>query len=402
LVIFLTVFIDLLGFGMVLPLLPIYADVFTEDPAGWKLGLLMASFSLMQLIFGPLWGRLSDHLGRRPVLMVGLAGSVVFYLLFGLATVWHSLTLLFVSRIGAGIAGATVPTAQAYIADSTTLERRPKGMALVGVAFGLGFTVGPLLGFLAVPSGQGDPGPGPGYIAAGLSALALLLAIFKLPESRRPDSHLVSPRVWDLAAFRQALAVPSVGLLLLANFICIFSFANFETTLSMLVKGTKEAADSPFQFGWGQVCLTYAYIGFTLALVQGGFVRRLAGRIDEGTLSLAGAALDIVGFALMAVATWQASVPLLLGALAVVVTGVAMMQPSLNSLLSRRSDPRKQGAILGVGQSVSSLGRVLGSGLGIPLLKVGLTVPYYVSLILMVLTLGVILAAVRSGQDYQS
>ncbi len=148
----------------------------------------MASFSLMQLLFAPLWGRLSDHIGRRPVIMVGLAGSVVFYSLFGVATVMVSLPLLFAARIGAGIAGATVSTAQAYIADSTSLAERSKGMALIGIAFGLGFTFGPLLGYLAVPGGR-EAGPWPGFAAAGLSAVALLLAFFRLPESLRPDSR---------------------------------------------------------------------------------------------------------------------------------------------------------------------------------------------------------------------
>ena len=128
--IFLTVFIDLLGFGMVIPLLPIYADQFTVDELGWQLGALMASFSVMQFFFAPLWGRLSDRIGRRPVLMIGLAGSVAFYLLFGIATVMKSMSLLFIARIGAGIAGATISTAQAYIADTTSLEN-PKGMALI-------------------------------------------------------------------------------------------------------------------------------------------------------------------------------------------------------------------------------------------------------------------------------
>src|SRR5205085_1547129 len=143
LVIFLTVFIDLLGFGMVLPLLPIYARSFEIKQEGLVIGLLMASFSAMTFIFAPLWGRLSDRIGRRPVLIVGLAGSVAFYILFGLATVWKSLAWLFVARIGAGIAGATIPAAQAYVADVTSLKNRAKGMALIGAAFGLGFTFGP-------------------------------------------------------------------------------------------------------------------------------------------------------------------------------------------------------------------------------------------------------------------
>ena len=136
LVIFLTVLIDLLGFGIVLPLLPIYAAQFTLDKSGWQLGLLMASFSAMQFVFAPLWGRVSDRIGRRPVIMIGLLGSVVFYTLFGWATIRKSMSLLFVSRIGAGMAGATISTAQAYIADTTSLNERPRGMALIGMAFG--------------------------------------------------------------------------------------------------------------------------------------------------------------------------------------------------------------------------------------------------------------------------
>src|SRR5688572_24308754 len=151
-VVFLTVFIDLLGFGMVLPLLPLYGKsfaarhAFSDSEVGWIVGLLMASFSAMQFLFVPVWGRLSDRWGRRPVLIIGLAGSTLFYGLFGLATAWQSLTGLFAARIGAGIAGATIATAQAYIADVTTKERRARGMALIGAAFALGFTLGPMLG----------------------------------------------------------------------------------------------------------------------------------------------------------------------------------------------------------------------------------------------------------------
>ena len=167
--------------------------------------------------------------------MIGLAGSVVFYSLFGIATVLKSLTLLFVSRIGAGIAGATISTAQAYIADVTTLETRARGMALIGAAFGLGFTFGPLFGFLAVPTGEGDPGPGPGFAAAGLSAMALVLAYFKLPESLQPRQRAAGRHWFDRRALSDALSTPAVGVLLMAMFICIFAFANLETTLSLML-----------------------------------------------------------------------------------------------------------------------------------------------------------------------
>lgn len=401
LVIFLTVFIDLLGFGMVLPLLPIYADQFTVDQSGIILGMLMASFSAMQFLFSPWWGRLSDRIGRRPVLMIGLAGSVLFYTLFGIATIWKSLPLLFVARIGAGIAGATIATAQAYIADSTSLEKRPKGMALIGMAFGIGFTFGPLLGFLAVPKLGADPGPMPGFVAAGLSLVALALAAVRLPESLRPDSSPVERREFSRDAWRIALQTPSISYLLLATFVCVFSFANFETTLSLLIKGSRHTSESLFEFTWGQVCLTYAFIGLTLAVVQGGIVRRMAGRVSEGSMAAAGAAIQVAGFALTLLAIAQASVPILLFALGTVVTGFAFMQPNLQSLLSRRSDPARQGLILGVGQSVSSLARIGGAGIGIPLLRQGMSVPYIAATVLMIVGMMMVLAAARTGHDFQ-
>lgn len=402
LVIFLTVFIDLLGFGMVIPLLPIYADQFTEDLAGWKLGALMASFSAMQFFFSPLWGRLSDRIGRRPVLMIGLAGSVIFYTLFGIATVMASLPLLFVSRIGAGIAGATISTAQAYIADTTTLEGRSRGMALIGMAFGMGFTFGPLIGFLAVPNENAVPGPWPGYVAAILSAVALALAAVRLPESKHEASEAAGKKIFDVEAFRVALSVPSVGLIVVAIFVCIFSFGNFETTLSMLIKGGEKVKDSPFAFEWSEICLTYAFIGLTLALVQGGIVRRLAKRMSEGTLATTGALIEVVGFGLTLAAISNGSTKLLFVALAVVVAGFSFMQPNLNAMLSRRSDPEKQGMILGVGQSVSSLARIFGAGLSIPMLKMQLTMPYYVAAGLMGLGLLLVVVASRSGRDHEA
>jgi MFS family permease len=400
-VIFLTVFIDLLGFGMVIPLLPIYARQFAADESGLLIGLLMASFSAMQFLFAPLWGRLSDRIGRRPVLLVGLAGSVAFYSLFGVATVLKNIILLFVARIGAGICGATIPTAQAYIADTTTLEGRAKGMALIGAAFGLGFTFGPLFGYLAVPSGHGDPGPGPGYAAAGLSAIALLLAIFKLPESLSPESQPAHRHLLDLGALRAALATPSIGALLLTLFVCIFAFANFETTVSMLLKGDERRVQgSPFHLDFRQVCLTFAYIGFTLTLAQGVLVRRLSGRVSEGLMASSGAAIEVVGFGLMIAAIGQSSLPLLFVALTIVVVGFALMMPSLNSLISRRSDPARQGGILGVGQSVSSLARILGPVVGIPLLTRDTMLPYWAAAALMSLGLVLVLIASASGKDY--
>lgn len=409
LIIFLTVFIDLLGFGMVLPLLPLYAKVFggamDEATLGWTIGLLMASFSAMQFLFAPLWGRLSDRVGRRPVLMIGLAGSVAFYTLFAIATLQQSLWLLFVARIGAGIAGATIPTAQAYIADTTSLDQRARGMALIGAAFGLGFTFGPLIGAVGFLAGgetidQVELSPWPGYLAAGLSAVALLLAIFKLPESRRPTSASAVHRPFDPAALRLALGVPSVPLLLLTFFVAVFSFANFESTLSLLLNA--QATAGGFEFAPRNVLYVFAFVGFVLSFAQGFLVRRLATRLPEAMLASIGAAVSIVGFVLLALASQSGSLALLLGALVVEVTGFAFVTPSIQSLISRRSDPAKQGSILGVAQSAGSLARIVGPVAGVRLFAESATLPFWSAAGLMMVGWVLIGFAARGGEDFST
>ena len=394
-VIFLTIFVDLLGFGMVLPLLPLYADQYAIDPSGWKIGLLMASFSFMQFLFAPLWGMLSDRVGRRPVLMVGLTGSIAFYALFGYAAITKSLAWLFVSRIGAGVAGATISTAQAYVADCTKPEERTRGMALVGMAVGLGFTFGPLIGLMALPSGRGDPGPLPGFAASGLSLVALIMAIFLLPESRRPDSD-ASSRTWlDVGGLRVALRRHSILLVLLAYFVCVFAFVKFETTLSMLIHGGSNGAATPFQFSWAQICFTFAFIGFTLAIIQGAIIRPVSKHVSEQGLAVSGTVIELFGFAAVVFAVLQSSIPLLFFSLVVVVAGFACLQPSLNALISRWTSPEKQGAVMGLAQSLNAMARILRSAIGIPLLKLNSKLPYVSSGLLMLLVGGFIIVASR-------
>lgn len=401
-VIFLTVFIDLLGFGIVLPLLPIYGDQFGQDDSGFVIGMLMAIFSIMQFLFAPVWGSLSDRVGRRPVIIIGLAGSVIFYTLFGIATIYKSLTGLFIARIGAGIAGATVSTAQAYIADTTTNENRAKGMALIGMAFGLGFTLGPVFAYFAVAfsADEKTPGAGPGFVAAGLSLVALLMAIFVLPESKTATTTNKARRWYDPAAWSAAVQTRSLVYLLIGFFICIFAFASFETTLSLLIKGSDNFENAPFDFTFKQVCGTFALIGLMVAIVQGGVVRRLAGRVSEQKLAITGAVIEVVGFALITYAAYAGSLTWLFIALAVIVAGYSCLQPSLYSLLSRWSNPEEQGKVLGVGQSVSALARIFGSGLGIPMLKATLFMPYLIASILMIAVAAMIASASRSGRDY--
>lgn len=400
LVIFLTVFIDLLGFGMVLPLLPVYAKSFSVSQTGWEIGALMSVFSLMQFVFAPLWGRLSDRIGRRPVLMIGLAGSVAFYGLFGLASTWQSLLWLFIARIGAGAAGATIPVAQAYIADTTSLKTRAKGMALIGAAFGLGFTFGPLLAWGALRYGTSDEAvatsPWPGYLAAILSAGALLLAMVLLPESLPKEKRrLANWFFFDLDALSSALAAPTIGALLLTSFISVVSFGGFETTLSLMLEGT-------FGFDRQQVPLYFAFIGLVLTMAQGFLVRRLSGVVPEMVMAATGACVTILGFLLLTLSVASQTLWQLMLASAIEVTGFAMMTPSLQSLISRRSDPARQGGILGISQGTSAIARIVGPLFAVPLFYAWPPAPYYVAIGLMLCGLACLLLGARGGKDYSA
>ena len=234
LVIFLTVFIDLIGFGIVLPLLPRYSDKFGAE--GVMIGLIIASYSVMQFFFAPYWGRLSDRIGRRPVLLLSTAGAAVSYALFALAA-WPglapttALAILLVSRIFAGICGANISVASAYIADVTTPDKRSRGMGFIGMAFGLGFILGPVIGALSA-SYLGLQGPG--WVAAGICTANFLLAFTILVESRKPGAAPTAPRP-KLAQWTHSLKTPRVGFLIVLYFVATFCFACFESTLPLLL-----------------------------------------------------------------------------------------------------------------------------------------------------------------------
>ncbi len=242
-------------------------------PTGAVLGLLMASFSAMQFIFSPIWGRVSDLVGRRPILILGLAGSTASYAVFGIASSlepskpllgFFPLTWLFIARIGAGIAGATISTAQAYIADKTSPQERARGMALIGAAFGIGFTFGPLVGAACVSSDpSAPPSPAAGYVASSLSGVALLWAIFLLPESLRPGSSPSRGGWFLLSNLKAAVQRPSIALILASMFFTTFAFAQFETTLALLTKALGLADKANFY--------VFAYIGAILTVSQGSF-----------------------------------------------------------------------------------------------------------------------------------
>jgi len=234
LIIFLTVFIDLIGFGIVLPLLPRYSELYGAH--GGMIGLIVASFSVMQFVFAPWWGRLSDRIGRRPVLLISNAGSTLSYAIFALSA-WPSLppgtalVLLLGSRVFAGMCGANISVASAYIADVTPPEKRSKGMALIGVAFGLGFILGPVLGAF---SAQFFGLQGPGWTASALCGANFILATIILAESRTPDTTPATTRP-RLSQWSHTLSRPQAGMLVGLYFLGVFAFACFESTLPLLL-----------------------------------------------------------------------------------------------------------------------------------------------------------------------
>ncbi|MCE9532324.1 MAG: MFS transporter [Planctomycetes bacterium] len=400
-IVFLVVFIDLLGFGIVLPLLPRYAETFMPPGqsnlvVGLVIGFLMSSFSAMQFIFAPIWGRYSDRVGRRPVLIIGLAGSVVFYALFGLASEldrqslgWLPILLLLGTRIGAGVCGATISTAAAVIADSTSKEKRSHGMALIGAAFGIGFTFGPLIAWAGIKIFPNQYG-GPGYLAAILSAVALYLAIKKMPETLPPGGSGIKRSWLDMNGLLDTLRTPTVGLLVFAFFLTTFAFASFEGTLSLLNSATfKLSNDANY--------LIFAYVGFVLVMTQGFIYRRLVKKMDELKLMRIGIIAMLLGLASLAgIAATATSASFdsvrfawFLFALAISVFGFAFLNPSLNGLISRRSDPSRQGEVLGINQSFSALARILGPTIGMVLFTVeeSHVLPYAMSAAILALVL---------------
>ncbi|HSN54936.1 MAG TPA: MFS transporter [Candidatus Sulfomarinibacteraceae bacterium] len=342
-IIFLIVFIDLVGFGIVIPILPLYGERYSSS--GLTLGLLMASYSAMQFIFAPILGRISDRVGRKPVLLISLAGAAAGYLIFGLA---DSIVLLFASRMVAGIAGANIATAQAVIADITGPENRARGMGIMGAAFGLGFILGPALGALLV----GVAPFMPGVAAAATSTVAFVLTLTKLPETLAPSARVEARRhPLNLSSLRRALAAhPLVAWCFAAILLVIFAFSTFETTFAQLA--TARFGVDITRVGW-----LFVFAGLVGAVVQGGLVGRLARRFGEARLLVVGTVIAALGVGAVPAAPGLGP---LMAALAVLALGHGLVAPSLSSLTSKLVHPDEVGGVMGVYQSFSSLARIVG------------------------------------------
>jgi multidrug resistance protein len=351
-VIFTTVFIDLVGFGIVIPVLPFYAEgsIFNATPR--TVGLLFASYSIMQLIFSPILGGLSDRFGRRPVLFISIIGTGIGFLILGLA---NTLALLFIGRILDGITGGNISTAQAYIADITTKENRAKGMGLIGAAFGLGFIFGPAIGGILSRWGIHVPF----FFAAGLCFANALLLYFTLPETVTPDhpARTSATRGRGISQLTKSLKQPRLAFVLVIYFMFVVAFSIMTTSFSLYVM---------FRFGYDAQHTGYifAYVGLISVIVQGGLIGRLVKRFGELPLVVFGAlCFSLSLFAVPYVGPAAGGLAGLLIGGGVFALGNSLATPALTSLASKSVSESEQGTVLGVTQSVASLARAVGPSL---------------------------------------
>ena len=342
--IFLTVFIDLLGFGILIPILPTFAkkELLVDETA---IGIVVAIYSFVQLLFNPILGRLSDKYGRKPLIVISLFINSIGYIIFAFTT---SYIVLLLSRIVAGIGGSSISVAQAYIADVTTKEDRTKGMGMIGAAFGLGFVFGPFMGGILSNYGYMITG----FASASFSMLAFFVTIILLPESNlnRAVSTDINRKLLDVDGFKNVFAKPERVILILLFFVLTFSFANIYGTFALL--GLQVYGFSDMQNGF-----MFTIIGLTSAIVQGGLIGRISKAVDRKTILKIGSFLIMIALALIPFGVSFLGLAIICIFLSI---GTGIFQPTVLSLISEVTPETEQGVTLGVNQSVSAFARVLG------------------------------------------
>jgi DHA1 family tetracycline resistance protein-like MFS transporter len=366
LIIFLTIFVNLVGFGIIIPLLPFYAETFGASP--FVIGLLFAVFSLCQLVAAPVLGDLSDRYGRRPVLVFSLLGTVVSFVMLAVA---HSIVMLFAARIVDGLSGGNISTARAYVADVTEPKDRARAYGLIGAAFGLGFILGPALSAVLV----GISYAAPIWAAAALTLVATLMAWLWLPETVHRaragtgNPFRYFPTLWRRPLLRRVLAI---------DFVYWSAFATFQTTFALF-------AARRFGFDATRTGYFLAAFGILGAVIQGGLIRPIVGRLGDKPTFMTGLAFGAVG--LLAAALAQ-SVTLFAAALVPVAFGIGLGHPTMASLVSRVARGDEQGRVQGAASAVESLGRTIGPVWGnASLQQFGESMPYVSAAALLVITM---------------
>jgi DHA1 family tetracycline resistance protein-like MFS transporter len=364
-VVYLAVFVDLLGFGIILPLLPYYAERF--GATGLWVGAILTAYSAAQLVGASILGRLSDRIGRRPVLLMSLAGSAASLFLSGLA---HSLWPLLLARALAGLFGGSIAAAQAYVADVTLPEERAKYMGLLGASIGLGFVFGPALGAGLARFGFGAAA----FVAAGIAALNLALAFERLEETRDPARRAEAPSRVAWSHMKDALHHPSLRRFLAATFLVTLAFVAMEATFALL-------GEARFGLNAARLGLVFTYVGVVMVVVQGGALGRLVSRYGEKALAVTGACLLAASLGAL---PFVPSLAAALGALGVLSVGQGLTNPTLSTLVSRASSADEQGGVLGLGQSLAAAARAVGPIAAGWLYDQGHAVPYAAAALLTV------------------
>jgi len=351
--IFLIVSVDVLGLTIILPLLPFYAEKFGASPA--VVGLLVSTYALCQLVAGPILGRWSDHMGRRPLLLVSQIGTFIGFLILAYA---NALWLIFLSRIIDGLTAGNLSLAQAYISDVTKPEDRAKSFALIGIAFGMGFLIGPAIsGFLSQYSYQY-----PIFAAAALSATSILATYLLLPSGVPTAADGTTPRkftILDWGNYLRYFREPGLAPLL-------WQFLAFALAFSMFMSGFPLFAERRFAwqgraFGPKEVGYVYAYLGMLGVILQGGLIGRLVKVFGEPNLVRAG---FFCGMAGLAVLGFTYAIPLLLVVTAIASSGMGAVRPALTSLITQKAARSEQGVVLGLTQSLNSIAAIAAPAIG--------------------------------------
>lgn len=380
-ILFLTMFIVMVGFGVIMPILPFYAE--SMGATATHLGLLFAAYSVVQFLFAPSWGRLSDRIGRKPVLLIGLFGFGVSFLLFGLAT---ELWMLFAARILGGIlSAATLPTVLAYVADTTDTKSRGGGMGVIGAAMGMGITFGPVIGGYL---GEIDASL-PFYFSALLAILVSIFAFFFLPESRskrdQAESRQANHRRNNLGEIWTALYGP-IGFVLILAFLASFASANLEGTFALF-------SEVHLGFGEAEMGTLFGIMGIVMALTQAFLVGPFINRLGEERMIQIGLIFSAGGFLVLLLTYNLVSVA---AVMAVMGVGNAALRPAVNSLASKLVPASEQGAAMGVVSSYNSLGRIFGPIVGGVLFDVlGYQWPYLFGAVVFVFIFGLSMVLFR-------
>lgn len=384
-ILFVIIFMDLVGFGLLIPLLPFYVQRVGASPE--IITLVLGLYSFGQLVAAPIWGRLSDRFGRKPVLAITSFGLALSYLMLGFA---DNLTLLIFSRLFGGVMAGNIAAAQAYVTDITTPETRARGMGMLGAAFGLGFIFGPGIG--GVLGGQDLATANftaPAFAAAGITFIAALAVPLFLKESlnREARTQAAPPPLGE--RLRTTFARRTLMVLVIVGFLTITAWALFETVFALW-------ANAVFAYGPAQIGYVLTLMGVISVIIQGGAMGRLTKRFGERKLVTAAAVFLIMGYGLLAL---SASTPPMLAACAVLAVGSALFNPAMSSLVSQEAAPHERGAVLGVYQGATALSRVAGPAFsGLAFARLGEAAPFLLAAALVAPVLALLTLTIPRSQ----